>query len=85
MSKIEKFKGESNTIASLIDDNGAIKEGTNSVIDVVYNFYYNLYKREIEDLSEQNYFLRNINKRLSREDKDMLEQPLNLDEIHKSL
>ena len=85
ISKIEKLKGESNTVTSLIDEDGILKEGTKNVMDVIYNFYSNLYKKEIEDITEQNYFLRNINKRLPREDKDMLDQPLCLDEIHKSL
>ena len=85
LSKIEKLKGESNTITSLIDENGEIKEGTKNVLNVVYKYFSNLYKREKEDVLEQNYFLRNINKRLSNEDKEMLDQPFTLDELSKSL
>ena len=56
LSKIEKLKGESNTITSLIDENGEIKEGTKNVLNVVYKYFSNLYKREEEDVLKQYYF-----------------------------
>ena len=52
-------------------------------MEVIYNFYSNPYKKKMEDISEQNYFIRNINKRLPREDKNMFDQPLSLEEIIK--
>ena len=54
--RLEKLRGDSNTISSLTDDAGNIKEGTENVINVVNEFYTSLYGREHEDVDEQNYF-----------------------------
>jgi len=64
VSRLEKLRGDSNTIASLIDNEGNIKEGTENVLNIVNEFYTSLYKREQEDVEEQNYFFRNIRTRL---------------------
>ena len=85
IARLEKLRGDSNTITSLTDDDGNIKEGTENVINVVNNFYSALYKREIEDVPEQNYFFRNITNRLSIEEKNLIDSPLTKEELYESL
>ena len=73
--RLEKLRGDSNTISSLTDDAGNIKEGTENVINLVNEFYTSLYGREHEDVDEQNYFFRNVRKRVSIEDKLIMDTP----------
>ena len=85
VARLEKLRGDSNTIASLIDNEGNIKEGTENVLNIVNKFYTSLYKREQENVEEQNYFFRNIRTRLSVEDRIFLDSPLTKEELYESL
>ena len=44
-----------------------------------------LYTKEEEDIREQDYFLRNINRKLSEEDRKMLDEPITDEELYKAL
>ena len=85
VSKIEQLRGESNTITSLVDNEGIIKSGSENVLKITHDFYSNLYKRSEEDINEQNYFFRNINIKLNREERDSLDEPFTNAELLKAL
>ena len=49
LARLEKRNGDENTIFALTDENGDLQEGTENVMNIVYNFYEDLYKEEVED------------------------------------
>ena len=85
LTRLEKLKGESNIIFSLLDSQGVLKEGTNNVLSIVKDFYANLYKKEPESSSEQNFFFRNIENRINVEDRLEMDRALDSDELLESL
>ena len=85
LSRLEKIRGDTNIISFLTDEDGILQQGTGNVIDVVNKFYISLYKHENEDIGEQNHFFQNISTRLSVEDKDFLDSPFTIEELHLSL
>ena len=85
LSRLEKIRRDSNTIAFLTDDEGILREGTEQVISVVNNFYSNLYDREIEDVNEQNFFFRNVSRRVSFDDKMKIDNAIPKEELFESL
>ena len=46
LSKLEKLRGETNTIYSLRYDNGELKTDTESLLEIIRLFYKKLYTRE---------------------------------------
>ena len=76
ISNLEKLRGNSNTIPSLLDKNGVLKEGSANVLKIAEEFYSKLYTKEAESQYEQNYFLRNINKRATMEEREELKKKL---------
>ena len=85
ISKIEKLRGESNTIVSLLDENLILREGTENVLKIVHTFYSDLYKWEEEDIFLQNYFFRNIDIQLSQNEKNDLNLAIESDEFLEAL
>ena len=85
LNKLEKFKGESNIISSLTDENGNIKEGSREILEIVFQFYAKLYKKEPESRFYQNFFLQNILKRISHQGKTDMDRPLDKEELFDSL
>ncbi len=86
LNKLEKRKGEENTIYYLLDeDTNSLKNTTPEIKDVVYNFYKNLYTREREDTNLQSEFLEAIDKKLDVEDKRSADTLLNESNLFNSL
>jgi hypothetical protein len=85
LSKLEKTRGELNTIFSLKDENGLLKSDTESLLEIVHKFYKQLYTKEQESEPEQDRFLRRVIKRVGREDKEELEKYLYEYEVFESL
>ena len=85
LSRIEKLRGESNSVTSLFDKNGTLVEDSEQILNVVYDFYSDLYKKEPEDLFEQNFFLSHIDKKLTIEDKNYIDRPFEKDELFEYL
>ena len=77
ISRLEKRKGEENTIYSLVDDDtNTLKTSTDDIRQVVYKFYSRLYTREPEDTNIQSEFLEALDVTLSPTDCNILEAPL---------
>ena len=85
VSKIEKLRGDLNTISCLFNKDGLLKEGTENVLDIAYDFYSDLYTKEQEDLLQQTFFFQNITNKLSVVDRDYLDLPLSDEEFLNSL
>lgn len=85
ISKLEKLKGEDNTIFSLKDKDGILREGTENVLEIVHDFYSNLYTKEPEDERLQDRLLENISRTLTDEQTLSLEEPINDEEIKAAL
>ena len=84
-SKLEKMKGEQNTIFSLMNNSGQLVEGTEKVIDVTYQFYKELYSKELEDTDAQDFFLQGVEKKLSEEDRRKLDDDFTKEEFQEAL
>ena len=85
VSRIEKLRGEENTISELIDRSGIARSGTEAVMEVVHSFYSELYQWEEEDIDMQNFFFRNINVRLSLSESVELGSPFDKESLFESL
>ena len=55
------------------------------VLKISKEFYTKLYTKEAESEFEQNYFLRNINKRATAEERGKLDLPISEDEAYAAL
>ena len=84
-SKLEKMKGEQNTIFSLMNKSGQLVEGTEKVIDVTYQFYKELYSKELEDTDAQEFFLQGVEKKLREEDRRKLDDDFTKEEFQEAL
>ena len=85
LAKLEKKSGERNNIYALKDNNGMLKEGTENLLQVVHDFYRNLYTREDENVVEQTQFLNRVNSEITREEHIDLEKDLLSDELLSAL
>ena len=85
LSRLEKITGERNTIYSLRDDQNILKEGTGDMLEIVCNFYKDLYKREIEDENEQNRFLNKVTSHISETQLVQTERQITEGELLESL
>jgi len=86
LNKLEKRKGEENTIYFLLDeDTNSLKNTTPEIKEVVHNFYKKLYTREGEDTNLQSEFLETIDKKLDEEDKMSADTLLNETNLFNSL
>jgi len=85
LSRVEKQRGEDGIISSLIDKNGVMQYGTEKVMEVIHDFYSDLYKWEQEDPDIQNYFFRNIESRLSPSEGDNLGSAFDTDFLFDAL
>ena len=86
ISKLEKRKGEENTIYSLIDeDTNTLKTTTDGIQQVVHKFYTRLYTNETENTDIQSEFLDTLDVTLSPSDYEMLEAPLLEETLYEAL
>ena len=84
-ARLEKISGEKNQIYCLQDSQNRLKQGTENVKKIVYDFYSNLYTKEAECNVTQDFFLNKVNVRLSDEDRNELDKDLSIQEISKSM
>ena len=85
LSRLEKNSGEKNGIYSLKNVEGEVCEDSESILKTCKEYYEKLYTKEEEDLELQDFFLSGIDKRLSEEDRAMLDEPITEDELYKAL
>ena len=85
LAKFEKKTGESNCIYSLKDEQNVLKEGTDNLLKITYNYYKKLYTKEPECDRAQDYFLSKIRKRISPEEFAASEKNLDARELYESL
>ena len=84
-TKLEKIRAEQNTIFSLMNKNGELMEGTEQICDVIYNFYENLYTKELESETVQDDFLKGVTVKLTQEEKEKLDADFTQDELKASM
>jgi hypothetical protein len=85
-TKLEKRKGEENTIFSIYDEETmSLKGDTNGIKDSVYNFYSKLYTKEEEDAQLQDKFLDQVDVQLEMGEKEALDLPLSENELYEAL
>ena len=85
LKKLEKFSGEKNTIYSLEDEKGELKNGSENVIKICHSFYKDLYTMEPEDEVAQDELLSKIDVKVSIEYLSILESEITEDELFQSL
>ena len=66
-ARLEKRRSDENSIFSLEDNEGIIKEGSQNVLRLSHDFYQHLYSKEDESEELQDFFLGKIDKILSEE------------------
>ena len=84
-ARLEKISGEKNLIYCLMDSNDILKQGTKNVMEIVYDFYSNLYKKEPECEVTQDLFLSKVSVRLSEDEKNKLDEDFTPEELSKSV
>ena len=86
LNRLEKRKGEANMIYCLYDEETKrLKTSTNEIKEVAYNFYSKLYKSDGVDSVCQQDFINQIDKKISQEDKERLDEDLSEKELYEAL
>ena len=84
-SKFEKKKGEEDIINSLKNSKGETKTEINDLKNIAHDFYSKLYKEEKTDKILQNKIISKVKKRLSRVQRQRLENVITEKEIWESI
>ena len=84
-AKLEKMRGEQNTLYSLLDKNGQLVEGAEKISHVIHDFYEKFYTSKIEDEDAHNEFLSQVTVKLTQNEKEKLDEDLSLDELKRSM
>lgn len=77
---LEKHKGQTSTISELLDNQGQVKHTTRDMLETTAKFYEDLFTPNSLDQTATNQLLRSLDKRLSAEERTMLDSKLNSDE-----
>ena len=85
LAKLEKTTGEKNSIFSLKDDLNFLKEGTDNLLKITYDFYKKLYTKEPESELEQDYLLSKVRDIVSTDQLEASEKNIEASELFKSL
>jgi exonuclease III len=85
LAKLEKTTGEKNSIFSLKDDQDFLKEGTENLLKITYDFYKKLYTKEPESELEQDHLLSKVRDRVSPDQLEASEKDIDARELFKSL
>ena len=81
-----KSRQKQSTMHSLIDKEGKLLTEQEEIMKEARQFYADLYTKEEEiSIEEQNYFLGKVNKKLTNEQKQMLETDLELKDLKEAL
>ena len=85
-SKLEKRKGEENSIFSIYDeDTKTLKSDTSEIKETIFNYYSKLYRREEEDIALQSEFLDKLDKKVNIREMGNLEKDLEEEELFTAL
>ena len=82
---IEKTKSSNKDFEQIFDENKVLKSGTDDVMKVQVDFYKKLFTSEGIDDSACDYFGKYITKVLSDEDKNLMNAPININELQNAL
>ena len=86
LNNLEKRRGEENTIYSIFDEvSNSIESTSLEIKETIYTFYSELYKMEDVDISFQREFLEKIDKKISEEDRDVMDADFSESELFESL
>ena len=86
LSRLEKIKGEGNTIYNLLDTlSNSTCNTTEGIKDIVYQFYKDLYTKENEDHVLQSEFLEKVDVQIETVEKDKLDRSLTEHELLEAL
>ena len=85
LAKLEKTTGGKNSIFSLKDDQNFLKEGTENLLKITYDFYKKLYTKEPESEQDQEQLLSKVRDIVSPEQLESSEKDIEARELFKSL
>ena len=84
MNRIYRTRVNENNVYELKNEAGELKEGIREITDIIETYYRKLFKKEETSPSAQERLLRNINIKLSEEQKNKLDAPLSENELGKA-
>jgi hypothetical protein len=73
---LEKYKQETNSVKELFNKNGEVVNDTDSILDIEYDFYKDLYSSVQIENDKIDEFLEHVNKKIDEDDKNMCEYVL---------
>lgn len=82
---LEKYRQESKLITELYDENNSIVNDTDSILHIQETYYTELYQYENNDHEKENVLISSIDKILTDETRDTLEQDLSCEELKNAL
>lgn len=82
---LEKSRQESNTVKELLDENGEVKKNIDSILDMQYNFYSNLYSCVTVECESKNQLLSLVDKKLNESDVEMCDKNIDVKEIEQAV
>ena len=80
-AKLEKRSAQKGLILELQDEDGQIKTGNENLLQIVENYYTNLYTQSTVDIIKQQQLLKNIDTQISASDRQKLDAPITEDEL----
>ena len=81
LSKLERRSAQKAIIAELVDDKGNYHTDTHNLLKVADEYYTKLFTPSKVNHGKQQYLLKNVNKTISREDRELLDKPLENKEL----
>jgi hypothetical protein len=82
---LEKYKQETNSVKELFNKNGEVVNDTDSILDIEYDFYKDLYSSVQIENDKIDEFLEHVNKKIDEDDKNMCDSDITSDEIIEAL
>ena len=76
---------EQTIITKLVDDQGIQKSSPGDILNVAKTFYSKLYQKDDTSKPEQTFFLNFINRKISNQQKQDLEEDINVEEIERAI
>ena len=84
LNRVYRTRVNENNVYELKNEAGELKEGIREITDIIETYYRKLFKKEETSPSAQERLLRNINIKLSEEQKNKLDAPLSENELGKA-
>ena len=72
-------------LSSLMNKEGSFSEGTENISNIVFDFYKDLYTKELECVHMQDEFLNKVTVKLNQEGRDSLDKDFTSEELGKAM